>query len=46
MTRLIVERAPRRTRYQLDMAPGLTPAERAGRNTSPGTGDLAVTHSA
>ena len=29
MTELIVERAPRRTRYQLDMALGLTPAERA-----------------
>jgi uncharacterized protein (DUF2252 family) len=29
MTELIVERAPRRTRYQLDMAVGLTAAERA-----------------
>ncbi len=29
MTELIVERAPQRTRYQLDMAVGLTPAERA-----------------
>jgi hypothetical protein len=29
MTELIVERSPRRTRYQLDMALGLTPAERA-----------------
>jgi uncharacterized protein (DUF2252 family) len=31
MTELIVERAPRRTRYQLDMAAGLTPAERAAK---------------
>jgi uncharacterized protein (DUF2252 family) len=31
MTELIVERAPRRTRYQLDMAVGLTPAERAAK---------------
>jgi uncharacterized protein (DUF2252 family) len=31
MTELIVERAPRRTRYQLDMALGLTPAERAAK---------------
>jgi len=31
MTQLIVERAPRRTRYQLDTALGLTPAERAAK---------------
>jgi uncharacterized protein (DUF2252 family) len=31
MTELIVERAPRRTRYQLDTAVGLTPAERAAK---------------
>jgi uncharacterized protein (DUF2252 family) len=31
MTELIVERAPRRTRYQLDTALGLTPAERAAK---------------
>jgi uncharacterized protein (DUF2252 family) len=31
MTELIVERAPRRTRYELDMAVGLTPAERAAK---------------
>jgi uncharacterized protein (DUF2252 family) len=31
MTELIVERVPRRTRYQLDMALGLTPAERAAK---------------
>jgi uncharacterized protein (DUF2252 family) len=31
MTELIVERAPRRTRYQLDTVVGLTPAERAAK---------------
>jgi len=31
MTELIVERAPRRTRYELDTALGLTPAERAAK---------------
>jgi uncharacterized protein (DUF2252 family) len=31
MTQLIVERAPRRTRYHLDMAVALTPAERAAK---------------
>jgi hypothetical protein len=31
MTQLTVERAPRRTRHHLDMAVGLTPAERAAK---------------
>ena len=31
MTELIVKRAPRRTRYELDTALGLTPAERAAK---------------